>query len=205
MKAIFIIIPLGLMLLIGCTGHNVSEKPPIHLVQNMDEQEKVKQQSESRFYADGLAMRQPVEGTVARGWLREDSAGYYLGLNDDGSYMAVNPVAGEAGLLHRGEERFGIFCVPCHGILGDAKSIMVEKKMIVPPSFHEERLRDSTDGYFYHVITNGLGNMPPYKYLIPAHDRWAITAHLRALQASQPVVPNSTPESRLQQQGASSQ
>ena len=70
MKAVLVIL-LGLGLFIGCTGRQTSEKPPIHLVQNMDEQPKLKQQSESRFYADGLAMRQPVEGTVARGWLRD--------------------------------------------------------------------------------------------------------------------------------------
>jgi len=204
MKAVLVIL-LGLVLLIGCTGRQTSEKPPIHLVQNMDEQPKVKQQSESRFYADGLAMRQPVEGTVARGWLREDSVSYYFGLDDNGSYVRTNPVAGVSGLTDRGQERFGIFCAPCHGTLGDARSIMVEKKMPIPPSFHEHRLRDSVDGYFYHVISNGLGNMPPYKYQIPPNDRWAIVAYLRSLQQSQPAMPNSTPESRLQAQGTASQ
>ncbi len=192
---------LGLALIAGCTGHDTSEKPPIHLVQNMDEQPKVKAQSESRFFADGLAMRTPVEGTVARGLLREDSAFYYAGLDDNGKYVTMNPLADIDGLTARGEERFDIFCAPCHGTTGDGRSIMVEKKMPIPPSLLEERLRDSVDGYFYHVISNGLGNMPPYKYQIGARDRWAIIAHLRALQASHPVVPNSNPETRLQERG----
>jgi mono/diheme cytochrome c family protein len=204
MKTLFIIL-LALVSLTGCTGPDVSEQPPIHLVQNMDDQPKVKQQSESRFYADGLAMRQPVEGTVARGQLREDSAFYYAGLNDDSSFVTTNPRDGTIGLPDRGKGRFGIYCVPCHGPLGDARSVMVEKKIPIPPSFHEQRLRDSTDGYFYHVITNGLGNMPPYKYQIPPRDRWAIVAHLRSLQQSQPAVPNSTPESRIESREAASQ
>jgi len=78
--------------------------------------------------------------------------------------------------------------------------MMVEKKMPPPPSFHEYRLRDSADGYFYHVITNGLGNMPPYKYQIPPADRWAIVALIRALQSTNLAESNSTAESR--QQGA---
>ncbi len=203
MKAVCLIW-LGLAFLVGCTGGDTSEEPPIHLVQNMDEQPKVKQQSESRFHADGLAMRMPVEGAVARGNLREDSAFYYDGLNDDGGYVPTSPIAASAEFLTRGEDRYEVFCAPCHGTLGDAKSIMVEKEMPVPPSLHEERLRDSLDGYFYHVVSNGLGNMPPYKYQISPHDRWAIVAHLRALQKSRPVVPNSTPESRLQKQATES-
>lgn len=196
-----IIMLMALALMAGCTGHDTSEKPPIHLVQNMDDQPKVKAQSESRFFADGLAMRPPVEGTVARGMLREDSAFYYDGLDDNDRYVTVNPMADLAGLTARGEERFDIYCAPCHGTVGDGRSIMVEKKMPIPPSLLEERLRDSVDGYFYHVVSNGLGNMPPYKYQIRPHDRWAIIAHLRALQASHPVAPNSTPESRLQERG----
>jgi len=204
MRIVFAI-ALGLAVLVGCTGGSTSEDPPIHLVQNMDEQPKVKPQSESRFYADGQAMRPHVEGTVARGHLHPDSAFYYLGLSNDGNYVITNPIFDLENVLDRGKGRYDIFCAPCHGTVGDAKSIMVEKEMPIPPSLHEQRLRDSVDGYFYHVITNGLGNMPPYKYQIPEFDRWAIVAHLRALQTDQPVVPNSTPESRLEARGAAGQ
>jgi len=195
-RAILLITLALAMILGGCSRHSISDKPPVHLVTNMDDQPKVKPQSESRFYADGLAMRAPVEGTVARGWLHADSSFFYRGIDDDGKYISVNPLTSQSRLEARGAERFGIYCVPCHATLGTGKSIMVEKKMPPPPSFHEERLRDSTDGYIFHVITDGLGNMPPYKYQIPPADRWAIIAHVRALQATQPVEANTTLESR---------
>jgi len=193
-----LVISLLLLVVVGCSRNQVSEDPPIHLNPNMDEQPKVKQQSESRFYADGLAMRQPVEGTVARGQLHEDSAFFYTGMTDHNLFVCSSPLGNSPELLKRGEERFGIFCAPCHASTGDGKSIMVEKKMPAPPSLHEHRLRDSLDGYFYHVITNGYGNMPTYKYQIPPKDRWMIVSHIRALQSSHPAVPNSTAESRLQ-------
>jgi len=186
---------LVMVAVVGCSQHSTSEDPPIHLVQNMDDQLKVKPQSESKYYADGLAMRTPIEGTVARGQHHPDSAFFYTGMDNE-RYLKVNPRSDDDGLLARGEERYRIFCEPCHGAVGGGKSIMVEKKMPPPPSFHEFRLRDSADGYFFHVISNGLGNMPPYKYQIPPKDRWAIVSFIRALQGEHPAAPNSTPESR---------
>jgi hypothetical protein len=162
-----------------------SEKPPIHLVQNMDDQPKVKPQSESGFYADGLAMRLPVEGTVARGMLRPDSSFFYEGRDNEGRLVAESPLITTMELLERGRGRFDIYCAPCHGRAGNGVSTVVKRGMLAPPSFHEQRLRDTADGHFFDVMTNGVRNMPPYKYQIPAEDRWAIVAYIRALQRSQ--------------------
>ena len=182
MKITFVVL-LASLTLVGCTRHQTSEKPPVHLEQNMYEQPKYKAQSESRFFADGLAMRPPVEGTVARGWLRQDSA-YYFGRNGD-MLVAEAPVEITMERLQRGRQRFDIYCSPCHGRIGAGQSIMVKKGMQVPPSLHEQRLRDVEDGHIFEVMTNGLRNMPPYKYQIPIDDRWSIVAYVRALQRSQ--------------------
>ncbi len=168
----------------GCARERPSSKPPIHLIPDMDRQPKFKAQSESPFFADGAAMRTPVPGTVARGDLREDDA-YYLGKNPDGSFIKVLPVSVTRPLLDRGRERFDIFCSPCHSRVGDGRGIMIKRGYVPPPTFHSERLRDIEDGYIFDVITNGVRNMPAYKYQVEEADRWAVVAYLRALQRSQ--------------------
>lgn len=181
-----IVIGLGLALvgLGSCSRQTPSTEPPIHLVQNMDEQPKYKPQAKSRFHADGSAMRLPVEGTVARGQLRLDSAAFYTGKDSDGNMVKRLPLEMTAKLLNRGRERFDIFCAPCHGRMGNSQSMTVKRGMVPPPDLHEPRLVDTTDGHLFDVVTNGLRNMPPYKYQISAADRWAIVAYLRALQRS---------------------
>ncbi|MCB2231555.1 cytochrome c [bacterium] len=178
------IILLALALLIsGCTRHRPSDKPPIHPNPNMDSQPRYNPQAPSEFFADGKAMRTPVAGTVARGWL-EDDPEYYTGMTADGKEVRQSPVPIDMELLKRGRERYDIYCSPCHSRVGDGKGIMIQRGYIPPPSFHEERLRDTTDGYIFHVITNGIRNMPAYHFQIPVQDRWAIVAYLRALQRS---------------------
>lgn len=179
-----LIILVASLLMAGCTRHQPSEKPPVHLVQNMDDQPKYKAQAESHYFADGLSMREPVEGTVAQGWLRDDSV-YFYGKNGGGRLMAKVPVVMTMKRLQRGRQRFDIYCSPCHGRTGTGQSIMVKKGMVAPPNFHEQRLRDIEDGHIFDVITNGLRNMPPYKYQIPVADRWSIVGYVRALQRSQ--------------------
>jgi len=191
---------LGLILVTGCARNRPSDKPPIHLNTNMDEQPKYKPQAASEFFVNGQAMRQPVEGTVARGWLREDAV-YFTGKTETGKLVKENPVPVTMVLLERGRERFDIYCSPCHGRTGaaqDIKSIVVQKGMLAPPSFHEQRLRDIEDGHIFDVITNGIRNMPPYKYQIPVEDRWSIVAYFRALQRSQNATVEDVPESMRQ-------
>lgn len=96
-------------------------------------------------------------------------------------------------LLQRGQERFNIYCSPCHGKTGDGKGIIVQRGMLPPPSFHEARLLQAPDGHFFDVISNGIRNMPTYRHQIPVSDRWAIVAYLRALQRSQNATINDIP------------
>ena len=170
MKIVFAIL-CAMLTLVGCTRHQPSQEPPVHLQQNMMNQPKVKQQAESRYFADGSAMREPVEGTVALGWLREDSA-YYFGRNGD-KLVARAPVVMTMERLERGRQRFDIYCAPCHGRIGTGQSIIVKKGLQIE------------DGYIFDVMTNGLRNMSPYKYQIPVDDRWSIIGYVRALQRSQ--------------------
>jgi mono/diheme cytochrome c family protein len=170
------------------------EKPPIHLIHNMDTQDKYKPQRESNFFEDGLTMRPLVEGTVARGDLREDDA-YYRGENADGTELQNSPVTFTRDVLERGQERYGIYCTPCHGSVGDGQGIIMKYKYPIPPtSFHIERIQNVTDGYIYKVISNGVRNMPSYKEQIPVADRWAIVGYVRALQLSQNATAADVPD-----------
>ena len=138
---------------------------------------------ESDFYADKRSARPIIAGTVARGHLDADTYFYTgkLGSND-GDYMPF-PVTAE--VMARGQQRFNIYCAPCHSELGDGNGMIVQRGYKRPPSYNTDRLRKAPIGYFFDVMTNGFGAMPDYAGQVPAQDRWAIAAYIRALQLSQ--------------------
>ena len=162
----------------GCRGMT-SERPPIHPNPNMDNQPKYLPQASSGFFADGATMRLPVEGTVARGELRDPEL--VTGRDQAGAFLAANPVTGD-GLLARGEERYGIYCTPCHGGNGNGRGVLYERAQIEAADLSSERIVALPDGQIFEVITEGLGLMSGYGYAIPVEDRWAIVAHVRAIQ-----------------------
>jgi hypothetical protein len=88
-------------------------------------------------------------------------------------------------VLERGQERFRIFCTPCHGELGNGRGIVVLRGFNPPPSFHIDRLRNESVGHFFDVMTRGFGTMYSYAARVPPRDRWCIAAYIRALQLSQ--------------------
>jgi len=118
-----------------------------------------------------------VENTVVHGSVQDDS----LLVPKDSNAFPL-PISEE--LLQRGQQRYGIYCTPCHGIQGDGMGMVAMRGMKHPPSYHQERLRNVPNGYLYDVITNGFGAMYGYSAQIPPRDRWAIVAYLRALQLS---------------------
>jgi mono/diheme cytochrome c family protein len=147
--------------------------------------------SPSDFFADGRSERPLIENTVAHGAVgndvysvAKDYAGYPLPVNEK--------------LLQRGEERYKIFCSPCHGMQGDGNGMAAVRGMKHPPSYHIDRLRQAPNGYFYDVITNGFGAMYSYSERIPPTDRWAIIAYVRALQLSRNAKASDLPESLRQ-------
>jgi hypothetical protein len=151
--------------------------------QDMQDQPKYAADAASSFFADGRADRPLVPGTVVHGSFHEDSA-YYEGKKDDQPVVDL-PVALSTPLLVRGQERYNIYCSPCHDRTGSGKGMIVKRGLRQPPSLHVDRLRAAPAGHFFDVITNGFGIMLSYRAQVPVEDRWAIVAYIRALQLSQ--------------------
>jgi len=145
----------------------------------------------SASFADNRASRTAPAGTVARGWLREDEA-LYTG-KVAGQTVDAFPFAITHADLQRGQQRFNIYCTPCHGRLGDGNGMVVQRGYRQAASFHQDRLRQERVGYFYDVITNGFGAMPDYATQIPVRDRWLIVAYVRTLQLSQHATVDDVP------------
>ena len=169
------------LVLAGCARGCTSSRPPIHINPSMDNQPKVLPQAASAFFYDGAAMRLPVPGTVPIGGLREDTA-FFEGTGADGQFVAAIPVSVDETLLERGRERYEIYCQPCHDARGDGRGILFQRANVPTPTFHQEKILEYPDGQIFDVITNGIGLMAGYRWPIPPADRWAIVAHVRALQ-----------------------
>jgi mono/diheme cytochrome c family protein len=151
--------------------------------QDMHNQPKYKPLRGSNFFQDGLSARPLVEGTVARGTLQEDAA-FFTG--KIGTQLVKElPFPATREVLDRGQQRYDIFCAPCHDRTGSGNGMVVQRGYRQPPSMHIDRLRNVENGHFFDVMTNGFGAMPDYKAQIPARDRWNIVAYIRALQLSQ--------------------
>lgn len=186
-----LVVALTMLGLTACQGQTSTE-PPIVPVRNMHEQPRYDAQSASVYFTDGRTMRPPVPNTVAREMERDLTID--TGLEDDNGYVTTIPApvveefGGMAQLLERGEQRYGIYCGPCHGGLGDGGGMVPEVSQVAtirPPTFHDDRIRHMPDGQLYATIRNGIRNMPAYGHAIPVRDRWAIVGYVRALQLSQ--------------------
>ncbi|HEV6968272.1 cytochrome c [Roseateles sp.] len=159
-------------------------------MRDMYEQPRYDPGESSTLWPDGKAGRPPVAGTVA--WAAGDLAATSSGRRgtdiprdvDRAEQAAALPPLTPA-LLARGRERYGIYCLPCHGAVGDGDGPVVRRGFPRPPSYHQERLRTAPDRHFYDVISQGFGVMKPYADRVTPQDRWAITAYVRALQLSQ--------------------
>ena len=142
--------------------------------QDMHDQPKYTPLRGSTFFTDARSARSPVEGTVARGLLRDDELLYSGKLN--GVDAAVFPFRVDAQVMARGQERFNIYCAPCHSRTGEGDGMVVLRGYRRPPSMHQDRLRNAPVGHFFDVVTNGFGAMPDYASQIKPADRWAIVA-----------------------------
>ena len=137
---------------------------------------------ESTFFPDSRSARPLVPGTVARGQLRDDTLLYTGKVN--GADATVFPFPVDARVMARGQERFNVYCSPCHGRTGIGDGMVVRRGYRRPPSLHDQRLRDAPVGHFFDVMTNGFGAMADYAAQVKPQDRWAIAAYVRALQLS---------------------
>ena len=148
----------------------------------------------SATFPDSRASRNLPVGTVPRGWLREDEALYTGRVN--GEFVDAYPIPITEADLLRGQERFNIYCTPCHGRLGDGNGMVVQRGLRQAATYHQDRLRQERLGYFFDVITNGFGAMQSYAEQVPVRDRWLIVAYLRALQLSQNATIDDVPADR---------
>lgn len=173
---------------------------------DMQDQPRYKAYKQSDFFGDKRSSRDLPNGTIPRGQLRTDNA-LYTGKKENADPNApVQTVKDEAGntlvaswpnaidefpvpvtkeLVDRGEERYKVFCMVCHGPNGNGDGMIVRRGFSKPPTYNDDRLRNAPVGHFYDVITNGQGKMNSYASQIPVADRWAIVAYIRALQISQ--------------------
>lgn len=166
----------------GCT----STSNPIELFDDMVRQPKYKAQGRSAFFADGRTDRPIPANTVARGDLQADDH-RHRGKNADGTFARGFPASLPVShaLIARGQERYTIYCAPCHGALGDGQGITKAYGMTATPTYHDDRLRPMAEGELFATITNGKNTMMAYADKLPADDRWAVIAYLRALQRAQ--------------------
>ena len=172
--------------------------------QDMHDQPKYIPLRPSSFFDDGRSARPIVEGTVARGHLNADTA-FYTGKGPDGKYVDRFPFPITKQVLLRGQDRYNIYCTPCHDRLGTGNGVVAQRGFRHPPSYHIDRLRQAPNGYIFDVITNGFGAMQDYAAQLGPADRWAVVAYERALQLSQNATLNDVPvaeRAKLEQGGA---
>jgi mono/diheme cytochrome c family protein len=162
--------------------------------QDMHDAPRYEPLEESGFFASGGSARTLVANTVARGYLREDEL-LYTG-KASGQFANMFPMPVTADVMTRGQERFNVFCSPCHGRTGLGNGMIVQRGFRQPPSFQEQRLKEAPAGYFFDVMTNGFGAMQDYSAQVPVADRWAIAAYIRALQLSQSATVADVPADR---------
>ena len=209
-----------------------SDKPRYQIVQDMDFQPKLKTQKASNMFSDGRGMRPLIPGTIAQGMLNEDAEFYQGLLADkadsvaladllpnavDSAGVAINieaypwvkdfPVEVDAALMERGQQRYGIYCAPCHGQGGAGDGLVTERAnqlmeegkaaWVKPVSFHADTIRNQPIGKIFNTITHGIRKMPAYGAQIPVKDRWAIILYVRALQRSQNADKQDVPENML--------
>jgi mono/diheme cytochrome c family protein len=186
----FALVPFGVF---ASSRESKTTSPPYNLISNMDYQPKFKAQADNAFFEDGRAMRAPVEGTVALGKLRDDSH-FFEGKTEDGAWVRTLPAQVEANeeTMARGEQRFGIYCAPCHGLAGDGDGMvhrhafaLGEGTWVKPTNVANADIKAKPAGELFNTISNGIRNMPGYARQVETADRWAIVLYLRALQKSQ--------------------
>ena len=160
--------------------------------QDMHDQPKYIPLRPSDFFQDGRSARPLSEGAIPRGHLNDDPA-FFTGKGPDGKDVKYFPIAVTKDVILRGQQRFNVYCSPCHDRTGSGNGMIVRRGYRHPPSYHTQRLIEQPDGHFFDVITNGFGAMPDYAVQIQPQDRWAIVAYIRALQLSQQATMNDVP------------
>ena len=182
-----------------------SDKPRIHIIQNMDNQPKYVSQEANALFLDGRVMRPRVEGTIARGTMVNDTHLYMGVVNDDWAATYPDTLTVDKAFVERGQDRFNIYCSLCHGQAGFGDGLIHKRatqlvetgangtSWVAPKNLHEDAVREQPVGQLFNTITNGVRTMSSYASQIPTNDRWAIVAYVKALQLSQHADPSLIP------------
>jgi cytochrome c553 len=207
---LMLLIGVGVLAGAGLRGSK-SRKPPTEIFPDMDRQAKYKPQKTSEFFADGRVQRAPIADTVPFGYNEAvepssratGSESFYKGYTQGDEYIDTGKIGSDWGtgmpvsvshdLLVRGQQRYAINCLPCHGELGAGNGITTQYGLVGVPSYHQARLRDMADGEIYNTIAHGKNTMMPYGDKITREDRWAIVAYVRALQRAQNATKSDVP------------
>jgi hypothetical protein len=183
--SIWLVTVAGIIAVAGFRGSKTT-RTPIEIFDDMDRMPKLRPQTVTKFaaFADGQSSRLPVTGTVARGSAFEDSP-VNTGKKADGvTFIESNPLPITANSLKRGQDRYNIYCQPCHSATGDGKGITTKFGMANVANFHDERIIKMADGEIFNTITNGKNLMGPYADKLDVTDRWAVISYVRALELS---------------------
>ena len=187
------VLTLAVLASASCRG-GVSKKPPVHLVLDMDFQPKLRAQSDSKFWKDGMSMRIAPAGSVARGSIKEGALFHYKDTAADGvvTWVTKSPFDATLADLERGRERYNINCAPCHDRTGAGKGLVGLRWPTATgvPSFYEGERVDLPLGRIVGAMTDGFTTMPSYAHQVEWHDRWAIAHYIRALQFRMKVPKN---------------
>ncbi len=150
---------------------------------DMRDQHRAEANERSQFFSDQRSDRPYEVGVIARDASIGDDI--FMTGRQNGELVQISPRTPSLDTLQRGQQRYNIYCAPCHDRVGEGKGMIVQRGFRQPPTFHSPRLRALPDGHFFEVITEGFGTMPSYRAQISSDDRWAIVAYVRALQLSQ--------------------
>jgi mono/diheme cytochrome c family protein len=197
--AIFILLVVAVLSIFGLRG-TPFKRPPVEIFSDMDRQPKYKPQSESRFFQDGRTDRPVPANTVPREGFIED-AQLATGKTDTGEFASGFPMEVTLELMARGQDRFQIFCTPCHGALGDGNGITRQYGMAATPTYHDDRLRNMSEGEIFNTITHGKNLMGRYGDKLSVEDRWAVIAYVRALQRTQQGTVDDVPPANRSELG----
>lgn len=204
--AFWILLAIAVVSVAGFRG-SLSRKPPLYIFPDMDRQPKLRPQEPNSFFPDGRSSRLPVAGTVARSnpyqlpvtdpklqvFPFEDAPANTGRITGTTNFVETGPFQITAQLIARGQQRFQIYCQPCHGPLGDGNGVTKKLGMAIVANLHDQRIVAMPDGELFSIVTNGKNNMGPYASQIAVEDRWAVIAYLRALQISRLGNTNDVP------------
>jgi mono/diheme cytochrome c family protein len=180
-RAALVLAAVVMAVLQAACSNFTTRQPPVWVWSDMKKQDKYKAQAEGQFFADGRTSRRLVDDTVAQELYKADTP-RATGVEENGTYVARNPLPLTKEVLVRGQERYNIYCAPCHDRSGSGRGPIPAKTVWIPGNLHDPRIVNMVDGELYHVASMGRRSMPGYRFQVTGQDRWAIVAYVRALQ-----------------------